>query len=75
MTLDLGLLGAVALIEGSMAAVNVNVKESGPAHKMQPKGSTRGYQPTPDLYKGQRNLPCPCGSGKKFKTCHFGKKS
>ena len=23
-------------------------------------------------YKAERNAPCPCGSGKKFKHCHVG---
>jgi hypothetical protein len=25
------------------------------------------------MFKMQRNEPCPCGSGKKFKNCHLGK--
>lgn len=29
--------------------------------------------PDPELFKGVgRNEKCPCGSGKKFKTCHWG---
>lgn len=28
----------------------------------------------PDLPKVGRNQPCPCGSGRKYKNCHSGKK-
>ncbi|MCW5947186.1 MAG: SEC-C domain-containing protein [Fimbriimonadales bacterium] len=33
----------------------------------QPNGSNGA----PDFTKAKRNDPCPCGSGKKFKNCHY----
>jgi len=30
---------------------------------------SNGYRPRP-LADPQRNAPCPCGSGRKFKKCH-----
>lgn len=34
----------------------------------------RGAVTAPNLVKGSRNNPCPCGSGKKFKKCCIGSK-
>lgn len=44
----------------------------------EPPAPTNGATPLPsdatiDWSKAKRNDPCPCGSGKKFKHCHYGK--
>ena len=30
-----------------------------------------GGRPRVDFSDARRNDPCPCGSGKKFKSCHY----
>ena len=30
-----------------------------------------GGSPRADFSDASRNDPCPCGSGKKFKSCHY----
>jgi SEC-C motif-containing protein len=32
-----------------------------------------GGKPAVDFSAAGRNDPCPCGSGKKFKSCHYEK--
>jgi hypothetical protein len=32
-------------------------------------------KPRVDYSETKRNDPCPCGSGKKFKACHFDRES
>lgn len=43
--------------------------------KDSPKESKRTYQPKTDQPRIQRNDPCPCGSGCKFKKCCMGQKN
>ncbi len=33
-------------------------------------GSGTGHDPEPHTPKTERNAPCPCGSGKKYKKCN-----
>jgi hypothetical protein len=34
-----------------------------------------GGGPRVDFSDARRNDPCPCGSGKKFKSCHYDQES
>jgi len=34
-----------------------------------------GGAPRVDFSDARRNDPCPCGSGKKFKSCHYDRES
>jgi preprotein translocase subunit SecA len=55
-------------------AVNLNQRMAPPAPGQQPMPMPKGPAPKAEPAKAEvkvgRNDPCPCGSGKKYKSCH-----
>lgn len=72
--ISLNALVAVALADylesrGQLQAARPRLQATTPAASPMTPPSSQLRQPAP-VYKAERNEPCPCGSGRKFKVCH-----